>query len=131
MDDLYFATDSIEKAQNILREMRRTLSRGGFNLTKWSSNSFEFLETDELGMRLDPWKVEPQNQKVLRLPWNPIIDCYLIKTKLFRKIKLNDDVTQRKLLKFVPSLIDALEFIAPLTLRLRKFLQAAWNQVPK
>ena len=34
MDDLYVATDSIERAQGILREMRAALSRGGFNLTK-------------------------------------------------------------------------------------------------
>ena len=78
MDDLYVATDSMKKAQRILREMRATLSRGGFNLTKWNSNSSEFLENVEPGIRLDPSKVHPQNQKVLGLPWHPITDCYTI-----------------------------------------------------
>ena len=55
----------------------------------------------------------------------------MIETKLFRKIKLNEDITQRKLLRFVASLFDPLGFIAPLTIRLRKVLQAAWNQGPK
>ena len=95
MDDLYVATDSVEKAQRILREMRATLSRGGFNLTKWNSNSSEFLETLEPGIKLDPSKVQPQNQKVLGLPWKPITDCYMIETKLFRKINFNEDITQR------------------------------------
>ena len=131
MDDLYVATDSVEKAQRILRGMRATLSRGGFNLTKWNSNSSEFLETLELGIRLDPLKVQPQNQKVLGLPWNPITDCYMIETKLFRKINFNEDITQRKLLRFVASLFDPLGFIAPLTIRLRKVLQDARNQGPK
>ena len=131
MDDLYVATDSIEKAQRILREMRATLSRGGFNLTKWKSNSSEFLETLEPGKGLDPSKVQPQNQKELGLPWNPITDCYMIETKLFRKINFNEDITQRKLLRFVAPLFDPLAFIAPLTIRLRKVLQAAWNQRPK
>ena len=99
MDDLYVATDSVEKAQRILREMRATLSRGGFNLTKWNSNSSEFLETVDPGIRLDPSKVHPQNHKVLGLPWNPITDCHMIETKLFRKINLNEDITPRKLLR--------------------------------
>ena len=55
----------------------------------------------------------------------------MIETNLFRKIKLNEDITQRKLLKFVASLFDPLGFIAHLTIRLRKVLQAAWNQGPK
>ena len=59
MDDLYVATDSIEKAQRILREMRATLSRRGFNLTKWNSNSSEFLETLEPGIRLHSSKIQP------------------------------------------------------------------------
>ena len=130
MDDLYYATDSIEKAQRILREMRATLTRGGFNLTKWNSNSSEFLETVEPGIRLDPSEIQPLNQKVPGLSWNPIDDCYMIETKLFRNIKLNEDITQRKLQRFVASLFDPLGFIAPLTIRRRKVLQTAWNQGP-
>ena len=57
MDDLYVATDSVEKAQRILREMRRTLSRRGFNLTKWISNTSKFVETLEPGLSLDTSKV--------------------------------------------------------------------------
>ena len=53
MGDLYVATDSIEKAQRILHEARATLSRGGFNLTKWNSNFSEFVETVEPGIRLE------------------------------------------------------------------------------
>ena len=111
--------------------MRATLSRGGFNLTKWNSNSSEFLETVEPGIRLDPSKVQPQNQKVFGLPWNPITDYYMIETKFFRKIKLNENITQRKLLRFVASLFDPLGLISPLTIQLRKFLQADWNEGPK
>ena len=40
-------------------------------------------------------------------------------------------VTQRKLLRFVASIFDPLGFIAPLTIRVRKSLQAAWNHGPK
>ena len=131
MDDLYVATDSIQKVQIILREMRAVLSRGGFNLTKWNSNSSEFLETNEPGIRLNPSKTQLKNQKVLGLPWNPITDCYMIETKLFRKKKLNDDITQQKLLRFLASLFDPLDFMALLNIRMLNVLQAAWNQGPK
>ena len=53
MDDLYVATDSVEKAQRTLREMRSILSRGGFNLTKWNSINSEFFETVNSSIRFD------------------------------------------------------------------------------
>ena len=40
-------------------------------------------------------------------------------------------VTQRKLLRFVASIFDPLDFIAPLTIRVRKSLHATWNHGPK
>ena len=55
----------------------------------------------------------------------------MIETTLCQKIKLNEDITQRKLLRFVACLFDPLGFIAPLIIRLRKVLHAAWNQGPK
>ena len=55
----------------------------------------------------------------------------MIETKLFRKINLNEHKTQRKLLRFVASLFDPLDFLAPLSIRLRKVLQIAWNHGPK
>ena len=44
MEDLYVATDTIEKAQRILREIRASLSRGGFNLTQWNSTVLSSLK---------------------------------------------------------------------------------------
>ena len=85
VDNLYVATNSVEKALRILREKRATLSGGGFNLTKWTSNGSELVKTVEPGIRWDPSKLQPQNQKALGLTWNPITDCYIIENKLFQK----------------------------------------------
>ncbi|XP_075256602.1 uncharacterized protein LOC142349074 [Convolutriloba macropyga] len=95
MDDLYVATDSVEKAQRILREMRATLSRGGFNLTKWNSNSSEFLETLEPGIRLDPSKVQPQSQKAA---WNqgPKSDKPLLVQNFPDFVSLRDEIPNFK-----------------------------------
>ena len=62
---------------------------------------------------------------------NAALDCYVIESKLLQEIQISDNVTQRVLLKLVASLFDPLGFIEPLTIRLRKVLQAAWNHGPK
>ena len=131
MDDLYVSTNLLEDAQKILQGMRKVLSKGGFNLTKWNSSSPEFLNSIEPKIWLHPDNALPQYQKVLGLPWNAALDCYVIESKLLQKVQISGNVTQRVLLKLVASLFDPLGFIAPLTIRLRKVLQAAWNHGPK
>ena len=96
--------------------------------TDFQQNSIsEFFKTVKPGIRSNPSRVHPQNQKELGSPWNPIIDCYLIKTKLFRKFKLKEYITQRKILRFVATIFDPLSFTALLTIRQLKFSKAAWN----
>ena len=127
MDDLYDSTNSLEGAQKILQEMRNVLSKGDFNLTKWHSSSPEFLSSIKRKIRLHLDNALHQNQKVLGLPWNAALDCYVIESKLLQRIQITGNVTQRLLLKLVASLFDPLGFIAPLTIDLRKVLQAAGN----
>ena len=43
MDDLYRATDTVEEAISISKDLKNLLLLGGFNLTKWSSNSLETM----------------------------------------------------------------------------------------
>ena len=94
MDDLYISTNSLEGAQKILQGMRNVLSKGGFNLTKWNSNSPQFLNSVEAKIRLHPDNALPQKQKVLGLPWNAALDCYVIESKLLQKIQITGNITQ-------------------------------------
>ena len=105
---------------------------GFFDLTKWNSNSAAFLQQVSRDRLLNTNKASPHTQKVLGLPWNAKTDTYVIEKKLFNKFPLPGTmVTQRKLLRFVASIFDTLGFIAPLTIQVRKSLQAAWNHEPK
>ena len=45
MDDLYISTAKVESAVNVMNCTKECLSLGGFNLTKWNSNSDEFLKS--------------------------------------------------------------------------------------
>ena len=87
--------------------MRNVLTKGCFNLTKWNSSSPEFLNSIEPKIRLHPDKTLPQNQKVLGLPWNAALDCYVIESKFLQKIQITGNVAQRVLLKLAASLFDA------------------------
>ena len=131
MDDLYVAVSSPNEASNIVHETRKVLATGGFNLTKWNSNSQQVLDLLNPDIRLNPETSAPQSQKVLGLPWFPEADTFVIEQKLFHKIKLDEKTSQRKLLRFVASIFDPLGIIAPFTIRFRKVLQAAWNHGPK
>ena len=111
--------------------MRKVLSKRGSNLLKWNSSSPEFLNSIEPKIRLHPDNALPQNQKVIGSQWNAALNCYVIESKLLQKIQITGNVTQKVLLKLLASLFDPLGFIAPLTIRLRKVLQAAWNHGPK
>ena len=131
MDDLYVAVSSPNETSNIVHETRKVLATGGFNLTKWSSNSQQVLDLLNPDIRFNPKTSAPQSQKVLGLPWFPEADTFVIEQKLFHKIKLDEKTSQRKLLRFVASIFDPLGIIAPFTIRFRKVLQAAWNHGPK
>ena len=76
-----------------LQGVRNFLSKVGLKPTKWNSSSPEFLNSLESEIRLHPENALPPNQKVLGLPWNAALDCYVIERKLLQK---NTDNRQRK-----------------------------------
>ena len=130
-DDLYISTADVESAVNVMNSTKECLSLGGFNLTKWNSNSDEFLKNVANENLLKRDLPSPQPQKVLGLPWNASTDEYIIDKKLLKRFSNDQFTAQRKLLKFVASIFDPLGVIAPLTIRVRKILQATWNKGPQ
>ena len=74
MDDLYISTANVESAVNVMSSTKKCLSLGGFNVTKWNSNSDEFLKNVANENHLKPDLPSPQPQKVLGLPWNASTD---------------------------------------------------------
>ena len=124
MDDLFVAVTSPNGATNIVHDTRKFLATGGFNPAKWKSNSHQVFEQLNPDVRLNPETFAPKSQKVLRLPWLPEADTFVIGRKLFHKIKLDEKTRQRILFCFVASIFDPLGIIAPFTIRFRKVLQA-------
>ena len=88
MVDLYVSSISLEGAQNMLQGLRNVFSKKGFNLTERNSSNPKFLNSLESEIRLHPENALPQNHKVLGLPWNAALGCYVIESKLLQKSRL-------------------------------------------
>ena len=71
MDDLYVSLTSEEDATDTARKLRENLASGGFNLTKWSSNSCNFLAGFSPELRASGANPDKKltMQRVLGLPW--------------------------------------------------------------
>ena len=116
-----------------MNDLQKMFSLGGFNLTKWTSNSQKFLTTvneNPLENSDSLTKRERPLERVLGVKWKPDTDVFLLEAKKFHAID-KKDLTQRKLLKFASSIFDPLGITMPLTIRLRQSLQLAWSNGPQ
>ena len=127
MDDLYKAVSTPTEATQLMNDLQKMFSLGGFNLTKWTSNSQQFLTTvnENHSENSDSLtKKERPLERVLGVKWKPDTDVFLGEAKKFHAID-KKELTQRKLLKFASSIFDPLGITMPLTIRLRQSLQLA------
>ena len=114
MDDLLKSTSTVEHAIELVTEMKKLLADGGFNLTKWSSNSKEVIETVPLDERskslqnIDLADDTLPEELTLGLQWNVDDDCFGYDMNLAEK-----PFTRRGILSMTASVYDPLGFISP------------------
>lgn len=79
VDDVVCGCSSVEEARVIQQQLIELLSRGGFELRKWCSNSKDFLslipESHQQILSFDSDSIP--NITVLGLRWDPSTDCFL------------------------------------------------------
>ncbi|XP_041472627.1 uncharacterized protein LOC121421892 [Lytechinus variegatus] len=124
VDDCLVSTETEERAIKLAVELRELLSRGGFNLTKWMSNSpavVESIPVDERAKELcgvdlnyDALPID----RALGITWNVETDCFGY--KILPKCK---PFTRRGLLSVVSSTYDPLGFASPFLVRGKLILQ--------
>ena len=124
VDDYLKSVESQEKAISSVHQLRNLLARGGFNLTKWVSNSRAVLKTiprqhRASGVRyLDLGNEILPVERALGVRWNVETDEFVFKTQL-----KNKPPTRRGLLSVVSSVYDPLGFISPFLLSAKIILQ--------
>ena len=118
------AVKNEDDATTVIAEMKKLLKRGGFNLTKWITNSRRVLATipeedrarDVKGLDLT-FEALPV-ERALGVSWNVDSDEFE-----FRINMPDRPLTRRGLLSVVSSIYDPMGFISPFTLTAKRIIQ--------
>ncbi|PFX24905.1 hypothetical protein AWC38_SpisGene10491 [Stylophora pistillata] len=119
VDDCLKALPSVEEASQHMRDLRLLLSKGGFRLTKWISNSRRVLETILETERTKEVKSLDlsRDERALGVKWCVETDAFGFKVDI--KLKLP---TRRGTLSIVGSVYDPLGLAAPFVLPAKRLL---------
>ncbi len=124
VDDYLKSTATEEKALKIVRNVKEAVAEGGFNLTKWTSNSRRVLESVPRSDRakevksLDLDSDQLPVERALGVEWNVEED-----TLGFTVNEVNKKATRRNILSVMSSVYDPLGFTAPFILTAKILLQ--------
>ena len=128
MDDMIASFSDTITAFITAKDVKDTLKKGKFNLTKWCSNSREFCQQmqEDLCKPVEELFSKGFHQRVLGVYWSLDEDKLLFKAK-DRKHLNRKTWTQRKFLCFVSSFYDPLRIISPFLIRAKILLRELWR----
>ncbi len=122
VDDCLKSVSSVGRAKELAKQLWELLAKGGFNLTKWVSNSREVMASipsSERAPKMVDLDVESFPDIVaLGVSWNIETDTFY-----FRIRNENSANTRRKLLSFISSLYDPIGIASPFILPGKQILQ--------
>lgn len=139
VDDMISGADTIEEAIQKRTQLLDALSKYGFNLRKFSSNSQQFVNELPIEMKESTTTALELEQnsaiKALGIKWMPVSDNF---TFVIQKLNTKPQLTKRQLLSEVSKLFDPLGFASPITVKAKILLQIVckhgigWDEeVPK
>ncbi|XP_037823160.1 uncharacterized protein LOC119611586, partial [Lucilia sericata] len=126
VDDYMSSAPDLESAISRHRTLCTVLSKSGFNLRKWSTNSRELLD-----------KIDPQDRacsseliidqsetvKTLALLWNTSTDCFQYSV-CFGEI--TGIITKRRVLSDISRIYDPIGWLSPVLIKMKIFMQKLW-----
>ena len=118
-----FATEV--EAVKVAQELKVMLAKGGFNLTKWTSNSRKVLAgMKNLGLANPSSEFELEKldvERTLGLLWDREDDSFIVKIK--KKVDEDWRPTRKEFLSVVLSVFDPFGFLAPVTFVMKVLMQ--------
>ena len=126
MGDLVKSVDTTQEAIECYQQLMETLKRSDFTLKKWASNCSEVLQKIPVEDRLEANEITliAESSPILDLEW--IIDKDCLQVCRGPSKECPQDITQRVVLSFVPSVFDPMGIFAPFTMRMRILLKSIW-----
>ncbi|XP_055522990.1 uncharacterized protein LOC129717170 [Wyeomyia smithii] len=131
MDDVITGADSIETALELRIQLDKMMSRGGFRLRKWASNSPDVLKglpENGLAIRaLEGINLDPDSSvKTLGLTWMPVPDTLKFSFSI-PTLKDKLPLTKRYVLSVIATLFDPLGLLGATITSAKIFMQRLWT----
>ena len=135
VDDLLTGAPTLEEAIKLREQVCDINKSGGFQLTKFISNSVGLIETVPPKLRAVEYKDFNSKEdiiieRILGLWWDPCADVFTFRVNLHKLPQgiLNGDIpTKRKLCSIVMSLFDPLGFVGHFKIKGIMLLQNTWR----
>ncbi|CAG7722738.1 unnamed protein product [Allacma fusca] len=128
VDDVVTGANHETSAIQLRKDLDQLTRNGGFELSKWMSNSLQVMDSiptenrgSEASLNLDVDKTV----KTLGLHWNPSLDSYTYKVQPFTR---PTTLTKRYILSDTAQLFDPLGLLSPITVIPKMFLQRLWSE---
>lgn len=122
VDDILTGASTLADAVELKKQLVQLLKCGGFDLSKWKTNTPQLLDNDTTySAPIDLSTPEENWVKVLGLQWDPQSDSFS-----FSIGETNPNQTKRGVLSTLARLYDPLGFLTPLTFSMKKFVQDLW-----
>lgn len=127
VDDYLGGGDSIEEVLRIKQELINVLAKGGFELSKWSSNKWAILTEPDAEQNLSNGVLLEDHEihSILGLYWQPLEDAFKFK---LAKIDMKHPWTKRQVLSEIGKLYDPNGFLAPITIIAKIIIQKIWRE---
>lgn len=121
MDDLLCAVDTEAEAMSLKQELTELLAHGGFELSKWTSNSAIVVSQDPAFKSM----CEKDSTSVLGVSWNHHQDEFQFQVKeRVQPAKL----TKRVIASESARIFDPQGYLAPVTIRAKLLIQQLWKE---
>lgn len=127
IDDYMTGCQTVAEGIKVYQQSKELLSRAGFQLQKWSTNSEALLDQMNENGRTSEENLELKSDnpvtKILGLTWNKKSDEFEYTVQL---PPLETPVTKRRVISDIARLFDPLGWIAPAIITAKCFIQRIW-----
>ncbi|XP_044594867.1 uncharacterized protein LOC123272233 [Cotesia glomerata] len=126
VDDVFGGEDSIQEAQETVKQVNNLCMAGGFPLKKWISNEPSTLQSISSADQLLASSVTIDKSTVvhaLGMNWSPITD----KFQFTWNIPAYSKITKRTILSTIARFFDPLGLLAPVVITAKIFIQQLWT----
>ncbi|XP_053678670.1 uncharacterized protein LOC128729047 [Anopheles nili] len=127
VDDFIGGANSVEEARMLRQQLTELLSKGGFELRKWTSNCLDVLTglpAEHIGTQSSLQFVPNETVKALGIAWKPEMDLCFESTPTIN----NTHLTMRYILSNIARMFDPLGLIAPVIICAKLLMQELWLQ---